>query len=220
MSYTIKSSDESRSFPQGDAFLVDAAADGDIMLLLGPAAGKQLADVRNPERYKAVLVELGTECLGVYTGENRGEEGSNVLGFARYRQGDAKPTRLVELVHQPNSEAEAIEAARALFKGAELEVAICTDVPGRIVDRMVRPYYNEVLRRLDEKLATADDMDLTLRLGLGYPEGPIDLLERTGLEYHYDVSRDLYEATGNPAYSPARRAQVAKQRRRDQECSR
>lgn len=212
MSYTILQSGESRSFPQGDAFLAGAADDGQILLLLGPEAGKQLAQVQNPQDYKAVLVELGTECLGVYTGESRGEEGSNVLGFARYRQGDAEPTRLVELVRQPNSDAEAIEVARELFNAAELEVAVCTDVPGRIVDRMVRPYYNAALHRLDEKLATADDMDLTVRLGLGYPEGPIALLERTGLASHYDVSRDLYQATGNPAYAPARRAQVAKKR--------
>lgn len=212
MSYTIISRGESRSFPQDDAFLAGAVADGDILLLLGLEAGKQLAEVQHPERYKAVLVELGTECLGVYTGESLGEEGSNVLGFARYRQGNAEPTRLVELVRQPQSEIEAIKAAQELFNGIKLEVAVCTDVPGRIVDRMVRPYYNEALRRLDEKLATANDMDLTLRLGLGYPEGPIALLERTGLEHHYDVTSDLYNSMGNPAFAPARRAQVAKKR--------
>ncbi|OYX76019.1 MAG: hypothetical protein B7Y77_02760 [Bradyrhizobium sp. 35-63-5] len=62
------------------------------------------------------------------------------------------------------------------------------------------------------KLATADDMDLTLKLGLGYPEGPIELLERTGLAAHHDVTAALHEALGNPAYAPARRAQVAKAR--------
>ena len=57
-------------------------------------------------------------------------------------------------------------------------------------------------------------MDTTLRLGLGYPEGPIALLMRTGLAHHYDVTQALYEALGNDAYAPARRAQVAKQRER------
>jgi 3-hydroxybutyryl-CoA dehydrogenase len=80
------------------------------------------------------------------------------------------------------------------------------------VDRLIRPYLNAALRRLDEGLATADDMDATLKLGLGYPEGPIALLERTGLAAHFDVSQALYEALGDAAYAPARRARVAKLR--------
>lgn len=86
------------------------------------------------------------------------------------------------------------------------------DFAGRIADRLVRRYYNAALRRLDEGLATADDLDTTLRLGLGYPEGPIALLERTGLAHHFDVTHALFEAYGEPPYAPARRARVAKQR--------
>jgi 3-hydroxybutyryl-CoA dehydrogenase len=91
-------------------------------------------------------------------------------------------------------------------------VAVCNDFPGRIVDRLIRPYFNAALRRLDEKLATADDLDKTLRLGLGYPEGPIALLERTGLVHHHDVTAALHRALGQEPYAPARRAQVAQQR--------
>ena len=55
-------------------------------------------------------------------------------------------------------------------------------------------------------------MDKTLCLGLGYPEGPISLLERTGLAEHFDVTQALYQALGQEPYAPARRAQVAKAR--------
>jgi 3-hydroxybutyryl-CoA dehydrogenase len=162
----------------------------------------------------AVLIELGTESLGVWTGESRAEEGSNALGFARFRLGDAEPTNLVELVRQPRTSDAAIAAAKLMFEDAGLQVAVCGDFAGRIIDRLVRPYYNAALRRLDEGLATADDLDTTLRLGLGYPEGPIALLERTGLAHHYDVTQALHEAAGEEAYAPARRARVAKQRQK------
>ena len=49
-------------------------------------------------------------------------------------------------------------------------------------------------------------------LGLGYPEGPIELLARTGLAEHYDVTSALYFALGQESYAPARRAHVSKQR--------
>src|SRR6185436_324353 len=124
------------------------------------------------------------------------------------------PSDLVELVRQPRTAQAAIDAARAVFEQHGLKVALCNDFTGRILDRLIRPYYNAALRRLDEGLATASDMDTTLKLGLGYPEGPIELLERTGLAHHHDVTRALYEAYGDPAYAPARRARVAKQQRK------
>ena len=145
--------------------------------------------------------------------EQRGSEGSNVVGFARFRLGAAAPTALVEIVRQPHTAETAVAAAKEIFEAAGLQVAICGDFDGRILDRLVRPYFNAALRRLDEGLATADDLDTTLRLGLGYPEGPLSLLERTGLEHHHDVTQALFEALGDPAYAPARRARVAKIRR-------
>src|SRR5579885_2915128 len=204
----------SRSFPGPHRLLEAAEADAGIALLIGREAGAALARVDAPEARRAILIELGTECLGVHSGEKAGREGSNVLGFARFRLGDDPPSNLVELVRQPRSAAAAIEAARALFAAAGLETALCGDFAGRIIDRLVRPYYNAALRRLDEGLATAEHLDLTLRLGLGYPEGPIALLERSGLAHHFDVTAALFEAYGEPAYAPARRARVAKERQR------
>jgi 3-hydroxybutyryl-CoA dehydrogenase len=210
MDYSIIDTGGSRSFPAGDAFLNGSSKAGNVVVVLGTGAGKALSTIK--DRKAAILLELGTECLGVHTGESRGNEGSNVLGFARFRLGEAPPSNLVELVKQPNTDAAALEAAREVFESAGLGVAVCNDFPGRIVDRLLRPYLNAALRRLDEGLATADDMDTTLRLGLGYPEGPIALLERTGLAAHFDVTQALYEALGDPAYAAARRARVAKMR--------
>lgn len=208
MAYEIRRSGESRSFPPEDPFLAGAGKDGGILLLLGKPEGTASAD---PSRV-AILVELGTECLGVHTGERAGEEGSNVLGFARYRNGDDPPSPLIELVTQPRSDAEAIAAARDLFEAAGLTVAVCGDRPGRIVDRLVRPKYNAALRFLDEGLATASDLDMTCRMGLGYPDGPIERVERGGLARHCDVTRALFEIFGTPGYAPARRAIVARER--------
>ena len=220
--YVIVKQGESRSFPtdapENHPLIVGAAdhpethGPRDVLVLIGEHAARGLAKIHDPQPWRAILVELGTECLGVHTGESRGREGSNVLGFARFRLGAAAPTSLVELVRQPGTDPEALAAAREVFEGAGLTVAVCNDFPGRIVDRLIRPYLNAALRRLDERLASAEDMDTTLRLGLGYPEGPISLLERTGLAQHCDVTQALYEALGDPAYAPARRAQVAKAR--------
>ena len=211
MKYQIIRAGENRSFPEDHPLMAGGQDSGEVVIIIGAEAGKMFSEYKDRERRIAILIELGTECLGVHTGESRGEEGSNVLGFARFRLGGGEPSKLVEVVRQPRSLEPAVAAARQVFESVGLQVAVCNDFAGRIVDRLVRPYYNAALRRLDEGLASAADLDTTLKLGLGYPEGPIELLERTGLAHHCDVTQALFEAYGEAAYAPARRARVAKQ---------
>jgi 3-hydroxybutyryl-CoA dehydrogenase len=206
--YSIIHNGPSRSFPEGDAFLAGAGEAADILVLLGGSGGHSLVDAAKT----AILVELDTECLGVHTGEAAGGEGSNVLGFARYRNGDDAPTGLIELVRQPESDPAAIAAATKMFEAAGFAVVVCADQPGRIIDRLVRPKYNAALRFLDEGLASAQAMDMTCRMGLGYPDGPIERVERGDLARHHDVSKAIFEMTGHNSYMPARRAVVAKAR--------
>lgn len=213
MGYTFILAGTSDAFADDHPLVAGAERDGEVVIIAGADAPAALAGLDGRGGRAAIVIELRTECLGVHTGETRGTEGSNVLGFARYCLDPTHPTNLVELVRQPETSEAAVAAAKAVFEAVGLQVAICGDFPGRIVDRLVRPYFNAALRRLDEGLATADDLDKTLRLGLGYPEGPISLLERTGLERHFDVTQALYEAIGEPAFAAARRARVAKQRR-------
>jgi 3-hydroxybutyryl-CoA dehydrogenase len=199
----------SRSFPAHHKLLDAAKNDSAIALVIGADAGAALARVAEPAKLRAVIVELGGECLGVHAGEGQ----ANVLGFARFRLGDDPPADLVELVREPATAADAVATAGDLFAAAGLAVALCQDFSGRIIDRLIRPYFNAALRKLDEGLATAADLDLTVRLGLGYPVGPIALLERSGLADHFDVSAALFAAYGEAAYAPARRARVAHERR-------
>ena len=211
-SYGIIKSGDSRSFPVAHPFVESASDLGESRVFIGGASGTAFTSAGDLGACPFVALELGNECLGVHTGEDRGKEGSNVVGSARFRLGRGDPTALVELVRQPGTRHSAIAAARTAFEAAGLKVAVCGDFPGRIIDRLIRPYLNAALRRLDEKLASAEDMDKTLCLGLGYPEGPISLLARTGLAEHHDVSLALYRALGQEPYAPARRAQLAKAR--------
>lgn len=206
--FSIISGNESLSFPTGDAFLTRAQGDGEVTVCLGGSFSPDPAKA-------AVLVELDTECLGFHTGEDSGREGSNVVGFARYRNGSDAPSNLIEIVRQPRTAAAAVDAARAIFEQAGFQTVVCADLPGRIVDRLVRPKYNDALRFLDEGLASAEDMDRTCCLGLGYPDGPIERVTRGGLPRHFQVSAAIHRMTGLPGYAPARAAVVAADRERN-----
>jgi len=202
----------SRSFPAPHAALDRARENAEIALLIGADAGHGLRQLGAREHFAAVLVELGSECLGVHA-----DDGTNVVGFARFRVGDDPPSDLVELVAQAATPEPTLAAAQSFFAGAGFEVALCADRAGRILDRLVRPYFNAALQKLDSGLATAADLDLTVRLGLGYPTGPIALLERSGLAQHFAVSAALHAALGERGFVPARRARVAFERVRAKE---
>ncbi|MFL9949000.1 3-hydroxyacyl-CoA dehydrogenase family protein [Paraburkholderia agricolaris] len=226
MTYRIIRKGESRSFQEAHAFVDAARDDASPRIYIGAQAGAAFAEEQrrgwHATEVPFVAIELGHECLAEYTGDSaradlEGGAAPNVFGFARFKLGNAAPSNLIELVKPAQADAAALARAKAAFETAGFAVAVCGDFPGRIVDRLVRPYYNAALRRLDEKLASATDLDMTLHLGLGYPEGPIALLERTGLQHHYEVTQALYDAFGDSAYAPARRAQVAHRRARDAE---
>jgi 3-hydroxybutyryl-CoA dehydrogenase len=206
MRYAIIKQGPSCAFADDDPFLKAAvpAPEAQVVLYLGAPYG--------PSAHAAVLIELGTECLAVHTGES--EEAVNVVGFARYRNGNDPPSALIELVRGPNTSENAIVAARTVFEDAGLSTVVSTDQAGRILDRLLRPKYNAALRLLDEGLATQADIDTTCRLGLGYSDGPIERVLRGGLTAHYDICKALFEIYGTPAYAPARRAVVAKMRER------
>jgi 3-hydroxybutyryl-CoA dehydrogenase len=197
---------DSRSFPDG----LDKAK-GDGCIVIGDAAaGYQDFSPEPNEGF--VALELKTECLAEHVGLDQSPAHQRTVGFARFRMGGAEPSSLIELVHMPWTSSDAVDAARDTFEGMGFIVATCADFPGRIVNRLIRPYLNAVLRRLDDGLASAHDMDLTLKLGLGYPEGPNALLARTSLVDHFDVANALYQALGDPDFAPARRARIAKAR--------
>lgn len=203
MRYSVEKVGPSNSFPEGDAFLRGAVDghDADVAIYSG------VRFRANPGK-AAVLIELAEECLGEHADEQNPEH-ANVLGFARHRNGEDPPSRLVELVRHANSSEAAIAAARTMFEATGLEVVGCSDRAGRIIQRLVVPKYNAALRFLDEGLATQADMDLTCKLGFGYPDGPIERVLRGGLVSHYRISKALFDAYGTPAFAPPRRARIA-----------
>lgn len=201
MAYSLKIKGSSRSFPDGDAFASGASDDADVVILCGAAYS---ADPLKT----AVLIELGNESLAEHIGEDGTQ--TNVLGFARYRNGDEAPSKLVELVRPLSASDAAVAAATEVFEQAGLDVVVSADQIGRIINRLVIPKYNAALRFLDEGLATQADMDLTCKLGLGYPDGPLERIFRGGMARHYEVTQELFETYGTPAYAPPRRAVVAK----------
>jgi 3-hydroxybutyryl-CoA dehydrogenase len=72
------------------------------------------------------------------------------------------------------------------------------DNPGFILNYFLVPFNNDAIRLVEAGVATPSDIDRAVKSGLGYPMGPLELLDLVGLDTHLLVAEALYAATHEP----------------------
>jgi len=90
--------------------------------------------------------------------------------------------RLVEVVRTDGTDEEVVAAARAFGEACGKTPVTCKDTPGFIVNRLLVPYMTQALLMLERGDASAADIDTAMKLGCGYPMGPIELTDYVGLD--------------------------------------
>ena len=90
--------------------------------------------------------------------------------------------RLVEVVRTDKTSDEVFAAARAFGEACGKSPVSCKDTPGFVVNRLLVPYMVESMRMLERGDATPEDIDTAMKLGCGYPMGPIELTDYVGLD--------------------------------------
>lgn len=91
--------------------------------------------------------------------------------------------RLVEVVRGERTSEETLGATLQLLGTMGKEVVVCKkDRPGFIVSRLLLAQRAEALRILEEGVATVEDIDKAIELGLNHPIGPFRLADATGLD--------------------------------------
>ena len=111
--------------------------------------------------------------------------------------------RTVEVVRALQTEEELIDRLVALVDTLESKVAVVAkDRPGFLINALLMPYLNDVIQEFDDELASAEDIDIALKLGLGYKTGPLELLDMIGLDVHLHATGAAYDATLDDRYAP------------------
>ena len=111
--------------------------------------------------------------------------------------------RLVEVVTTVSTaadvEATVLEVTRKIGKHA----VRCGDRAGFIVNALLFPYLNDAIKMLEAHYASAEDIDLAMKVGCGYPMGPFELLDVVGLDVSLAIERELYLEFREPGFAPA-----------------
>jgi 3-hydroxybutyryl-CoA dehydrogenase len=144
-----------------------------------------------------------TSCLGSAVTDLAAplKRPERVVGFATFYP--VKERKLIELAAGLRSAAGATEKAEEFFKMLGKETALVKDAAGLTFPRILSLIVNEAARALDEGVASADEIDVAMRLGVNYPQGPLKWADQIGLDEVLAVLEGLQRETGEDRYRPA-----------------
>lgn len=109
--------------------------------------------------------------------------------------------RLVELVRGLESSEATIAAMREVSRRMGKETVLVNESPGFVTSRINVLIGNEAFRMLQEGVASAEDIDTALKLGLNHPMGPFEMADLVGLDVRLSILENLARTLGD-AYRP------------------
>jgi 3-hydroxybutyryl-CoA dehydrogenase len=110
--------------------------------------------------------------------------------------------QLVEIVRAITTSDATIETLRAFVQKLGKTPVVCKDVPGFIVNRLMVPYLLGAIRVLEQGVATPQEIDTAVKLGLRHPMGPFELLDYTGLDINLHVANVFFDEFKDPTMAP------------------
>ena len=113
--------------------------------------------------------------------------------------------KCVEVVRGPQTSDEtvatSVELARRLGK---VPVVLDREIPGFIANRILGAVRDEAIFLLENGIASVEDIDTACRTALGYPMGPFELMDLTGIDIGYLTKKDRFAESGDPKDQPSR----------------
>jgi len=110
--------------------------------------------------------------------------------------------KLIEIVRTIVTSDETVKICQEFGGLIGKETVLARDAPGFIVNRLGTPFMLDAIRMLENGVATAQDIDNAVMLGLNHPIGPLKLLDLIGIEVVYAAASDIYQETKDPKYAP------------------
>ena len=107
----------------------------------------------------------------------------------------------VEMVRGLLTSEETLTRCRAFCETLGKTVVACKDYPGFIVNLLLVPYLLDAVRALELGVASKEDIDEAIRLGLNHPMGPLTLLDFVGIDTTYYIAEAMFAEFKDPRYA-------------------
>ncbi len=112
-------------------------------------------------------------------------------------------SKLLEIVKGEATSEKTLETMKQFGRSLGKEILVAKDTPGFIFNYLLLALTGAAVRLLENGVASAEDIDKSMTLGLGHPIGPLALADFNGLDVGYMVSRAMYERSRDLCLAPS-----------------
>jgi 3-hydroxybutyryl-CoA dehydrogenase len=113
------------------------------------------------------------------------------------------PSKLLEIVRADTTSEETLATVKEFGRSLGKEILVAKDTPGFIFNYLLLALTGAAVRLFEDGVASAEDIDKSMTLGLGHPIGPLALADFNGLDVGYMVSCAMYERSKDPCLAPS-----------------
>ena len=157
---------------------------------------RQLDEICAPE----VILATNTSSISISSIASSTKRPDRVVGMHFFNP--PQVMRLVEVVRGVETSDTTVAAARALGEQlGKTTVEVKRDTPGFIVNRVMIPQFIEAIRLVEEGVASKEDVDTAVKLGLNYPMGPFELQDFAGVEIGLHVMDVFFDELKDARYA-------------------
>ncbi len=149
---------------------------------------------------KHAILATNTSCLSIIATAVVTSRPDKVLGIHFFNP--APIMKLVEIVKTIATSDEVVKIGESFGKSLGKTTIIAQDMPGFVVNRLVVPFMLNAIRMLEAGVATKEDLDTGINLGLNHPMGPLSLADLVGLDTLYFIANSIYAEFKEPQYAP------------------
>ncbi|OQA46691.1 MAG: 3-hydroxybutyryl-CoA dehydrogenase [Chloroflexi bacterium ADurb.Bin325] len=145
------------------------------------------------------LLASNTSSLAIIEMAAATDRPAQVLGLHFMQPVPVMP--LLEIVRTFLTSDETLEAAQAFAARLGKTSVVCKDSPGFIVNRLLIPYLLHAIDALEKGIATKEDFDAAIKLGLNHPMGPFTLLDYIGLDTILFIADAVFDETKDARFA-------------------
>ena len=109
--------------------------------------------------------------------------------------------KLLEMVRTEATSEETFNAAKYFGQSLDKTIVVAKDSPGFIVNRLLAPQILNAIQMLESGIATKEDIDTGMTLGLNYPMGPLTLADFIGLDTLLSIADSIYDKLRDAQYA-------------------
>jgi 3-hydroxybutyryl-CoA dehydrogenase len=169
---------------------------------LAVALGASLDDAAQPRADSLVLIaplglDATTACTDAGLPAERTVAIDTLFPFA------AKACKRRVLMATPATDPALAQAARRLLAADGARASLVRDSAGFVAQRVVAMVVAVACEIAQQRIASPADIDLAVRLGLGYPSGPLSMGDALGAATVAAVLEGMHACTGDPRYRPS-----------------